>query len=591
MISVKPRLRLPGLTWEWVPVCSEPERRRLTPSPAWPVKRFRLGHLEAQKPVRRCPALRSAEPTRLAGFRNECGRPAPAGGGSVLAVTPPPVVAPPPARREPAVPGPKARTKPGLQRRLRHLLQAPVGVFLNPHGPLTWPGPLYPFQAQGVEALISRPYLLLADDMGLGKTIQVLAAIRLLFAQREVRTVLIVVPASLMNHWESEAGKWAPELSVQRVHGPNRAELWNKVAAINITSYSTCAMDVENARHPGLVKRKWDLVVLDEASKVKNSETKTARATKSLRAERRWALTGTPLENSLSDVFSILQFLDAEQAEEAFQDGFSIGVVRQTLGEIQLRRRKADVLTQLPPKTHQDVYLEPSRDQREALRMAQMAGVAKLRERGPYVDITSILALITRLKQICNHEPGSGSSPKLDDIEEKLEQLVEEGHRALIFSQYICETFGAHFLARRLGRFNPLLFHGHLSQEQRWDAVRRFNEDVRHKVLILSTKAGGHGLNLQTASYVFHFDRWWNPAVEIQAEDRAHRIGQTQAVTVYRYTLSGTIEARIEQIRREKEQLFSAVVDRASISEDQLFTKSDYLRMLGLDDRLNPIDV
>lgn len=588
MISVKPRLRLLGLLREWVPVCAEPERIPVGLLPS-PVRHYRLGHLDSGKPVRWRLYTESTVPVRVVGSADPRRGSRAAVGGARGAVVPPPAGAPTIARPRNRGAARRHPTGTSLHGRLRQVLQSPISVFLAPNGPLSWPGPLYPFQIQGVEALIDRPCLLLADDMGLGKTVQVLAAIRILFHRQEVRHVLIVVPASLMHHWEREAAKWAPELTVQCVHGPGRETMWDRPAAINITSYHTCANDVEDAEHTGLVDRPWDLIVLDEASKIKSLDTKISRATKRLWAERRWALTGTPLENQLGDVYSIVQFLDPYLAHTIYLGGFSVESVHEVLGEIQLRRRKADVLTQLPPKIHHNVYVEPSNEQRNAMLWARMAGIAQLREKKSYVDIPSILALITRLKQICNHEPQSGSSPKLDDIEAKLEELVQQGHRALIFSQFICETFGVRFLAQRLARFNPLFFTGELSLEQRAETVRMFTKDDRHKVMILSTRAGGFGLNLQVASYVFHFDRWWNPAVESQAEDRAHRIGQTQAVTVYRYILSGTIEERIEQILREKEHLFATVVDRTSIPEDKLFSRSDYLRMLGLDEHFNPI--
>ena len=245
--------------------------------------------------------------------------------------------------------------------------------------------------------------------------------------------------------------------------------------------------------------------------------------------------------------------------------------------ELQLRRRKSDVLTELPPKQIIRISLPLLADQRAAYDRAERDGVMQLRAKGGEVRIQHVLELILRLKQLCNFTPASGSSAKVLDIRERLEVLGEEGHRALVFSQFTDETFGVRALARELSEFDPLVFTGDLSGSERDRVVQRFKTEPRHRALVLSLRAGGVGLNLQEASYVFHLDRWWNPAVERQADDRSHRMGQQHPVTVFTYTCEQTIEQRIDEILSAKQALFDELIDDVSIdlgsqhNADELF--------------------
>jgi SNF2 family DNA or RNA helicase len=251
--------------------------------------------------------------------------------------------------------------------------------------------------------------------------------------------------------------------------------------------------------------------------------------------------------------------------------------------ELQLRRRKCDVLTELPPKVVVDVDVELTAEQRRAYDRAEQQGVVRLRALGRDVRVANVLELITRLKQICNVGPTSGGSTKLDDLERRLEVLAAEGHRALVFSQYTGPD-GVGAVEQRLQRFRPLVYTGALSLEERDDVLRRFRTDRRHRLLVLSLRAGGQGLDLQEASYVFHFDRWWNPAVERQAEDRSHRMGQRLPVTVYSYRCVDTIEQRIDEILRAKQALFDDVVDGVCLDVSRLLSRRDLLGLFGLDD-------
>ena len=317
----------------------------------------------------------------------------------------------------------------------------------------------------------------------------------------------------------------------------------------------------------------WDVVVLDEAQRIKNRERRVSSLCKRLRRARSWALTGTPLENRLDDVASILDFVTGAPAPS---DGPAL---RAALNQYQLRRRKADVLRDLPPKIITDLPLPMTPAQRRAYDRAEQEGIVTLQTMGE-VRIELILSLITRLKQLCNFAP-NGESAKLEDLRRRVDELVADGHQAIIFTQYTGEESGARRIAAGLRRFSPLVFTGELSLDARGEMIERFQHG-EHPIMILSLRAGGQGLNLQRASYVFHFDRWWNPAVEWQAEDRTHRIGQTQPVHIYRYLMADTIEQKIQQVLQRKTDLFTQVVDTASLDLSRLLTKGDLLDLFGL---------
>ena len=472
-----------------------------------------------------------------------------------------------------------------LARRLAVVLQPPLESWLAGRGALDWPHPLHAFQCDGVRALVEREALLLADDMGLGKTVQALAALRILFHQRRAEVGLLVVPAGLISQWQRAAREWAPELRVSTIHGSagERTWQWRVPAHLYLTSFETLRSDFsDNPRSPPR-RRTWDVVVLDEAQKIKNPDADVSRCCKRLPRSRAWALTGTPLENRLEDLASICEFLTPwREGEPLPRIGLGLALLARQ-ATLQLRRKKSDVLRQLPPKTVIDVALELGAAQRESYERAEQDGVVWLRELGADVSITHVLELITRLKQICNFCPVTGESAKLADLAERLDTLAEEGHKALIFSQYADDRFGVRALERALRRFRPIAYTGDLSSAERDRAIIAFSEAEGPRALILSLRAGGFGLNLQQASYVFHFDRWWNPATERQAEDRAHRIGQRAAVNVYRYVCADTIEERIDAVLRRKQALFDHLVDDVSLDLERHLKPREIFGLFGLE--------
>ncbi len=482
--------------------------------------------------------------------------------------------------------GAVGRLQPPLWKRLAYLLQPATDLLLAEAGPVEWPGVLFPYQVDGVKALLSRDALLLADDMGLGKTVEAIAALRILVLQRRVEAGLVVVPAALVGQWRAALATWAPDLRVSTVRGPaaERAWQWLAQAHVYLISYETLREDWAASPQGPARQRTWDVVVLDEAQRIKNRASDISRLCKQLRRRRAWALTGTPLENSLDELGSILEFV-APLGDDRSPPLYPGPGVVERQRTVQLRRRKADVLPQLPPKLTSTIALPLGPAQRASYERAEREGIYELRARGGDLRIENVLELITRLKQFCNADPATGQSAKLADLGERLATLVAEGHRALVFTQFTDALFGARAVATRLAQFRPLLYTGEMDPRQRDDVIRVFKEDPSHAVLVLSLRAGGQGLNLQEASYVFHFDRWWNPAVERQAEDRSHRLGQSYPVHVYAYTCEETIEERIDAVLRRKQRLFHEVVDEVSLDLAAALTGGELLGLLGLGGR------
>ena len=448
---------------------------------------------------------------------------------------------------------------------------------------LEWPGELMPFQQEGVGALLSNDRLLLADDMGLGKTLQAIAAVRILRAQGKIKSCLVAAPASLLDQWRREIEKWSPELSAIIIRGSvaDRSWQWAAEADVTLVSYDTLRSDFGgNAQSP--VRRKvWDVVVADEAQRIKNRND-TSDALKGLQRSRSWALTGTPIENHEEELASILEFVDHDRygQPKRYRPGVEL---QERHRELQLRRKKGEVLDDLPPKQVTKLVIDLHPKQRNSYDKAEKEGIVYLKSLGTEVGVQHVLELITRLKQICNADPQTGDSNKLEDIKGRVEQLTAQGHKALVFSQYTNNTSGVAAAANYLLEFNPLTLTGETPLQERAAVIDRFKTLDEHKVLVISLRAGGLGLNLQEASYVFHLDRWWNPAVERQAEDRTHRIGQTVKVNVIKYSCAGTIEERIDQILERKQDLFDQLVDDVSLNLGAQMSREELFGLFGLE--------
>jgi non-specific serine/threonine protein kinase len=438
---------------------------------------------------------------------------------------------------------------------------------------------LRPYQAVGVRWLHLLAQLglgaCLADDMGLGKTMQVIA---LLLTSRRGSVApphLLVAPASLLGNWTSELARFAPSLRAVVAHpsampaaelGAVRAPDLARVDLV-ITSYGTLA------RAPWLAATRWGLAILDEAQAIKNPGTKQARAVKALEARARVALTGTPVENRLGDLWSIFDFLNPGLLGGAKDftrytrhlDARGYGPLRELIRPYVLRRLKTDrtVIADLPDKTELTAYCALSRRQAALYQQAVDDLAAKLRASDGIERRGAVLASLLRLKQICNHpsqwlgdgdwrEPDSG---KLQRVRELAEVIAAKQEKLLVFTQFreTCEPLAA-FLAGVFGR-PGLVLHGNTAVKDRSALVRRFQDDEAVGFFVLSLKAGGTGLNLTAASHVLHFDRWWNPAVEDQATDRAFRIGQRRNVLVHKLVCRGTVEEKIDALIADKRAL------------------------------------
>jgi len=385
-----------------------------------------------------------------------------------------------------------------------------------------------------------------------------------------------VCPKPLVSNWQREFGLWAPEVPVMTVEGDQarRAWLWQLPdVPVRIANYELLCRDrglVEGCDAEGGPPVQFDLVVLDESQRIKNRGSTTSHVVRAIQRQRSWALTGTPVENSPEDLVGIFEFL----APGFLSPDMKPRRMGRTASDYVLRRTKDQVLSDLPPKLFRDADLELTPEQRESYRLAEDEGVVRLAEMGELATIQHVFELVLRLKQICNFDPASGASAKLERLEADMEEVAGSGRKAILFSQWVSTL---ERLSERLQRFGPLQYHGKIPSKQRDGIIRRFREDADSHLLLMSYGAGGVGLNLQFAHYVFLFDRWWNPAVEDQAINRAHRIGVDGPVTVTRFLVLDTIEERIDRVLQEKRELFEMIFSGAEghrklgLTQDELF--------------------
>jgi hypothetical protein len=458
------------------------------------------------------------------------------------------------------------------------ILMPPPGPSLD--SPLWFPEgfTLFDFQRKGIKFLAEQPCALLGDEMGLGKSIQAIVATRLLFRSGKISSALVVCPKSLLTDWEEKFWNWARELACMKVdcRSDCRERAWSADPAphIRIVSYDILTSDIEAA---GV--QSFDLCILDEAQRIKSPSTAASNACKKIRAERRWVLTGTPLENKLEDLISIFEFIKPGLLRQVDARRGNSYVKSKVAGFI-LRRRKSEHAHELdlPEKQHYVRWLDLLPRQRDAYNRAKQEGIVQLTEKGDSVTVTHVLALITKLKQTCNYDSASKESCKLDFILEKLRVLEDEApdEKVLIFSQYPEKTIP--YICEAIRDWSPLVYDGSLSQKQRDKVLKNFQEDNSHRILLISLKAGRLGLTMHRANHVYHYDLWWNPATASQAEDRAHRIGQKKTVFVTSFLVGNTIEQRIHDILQRKKQLFSEVIDdltdldiESKLGEEELF--------------------
>jgi SNF2 family DNA or RNA helicase len=440
-----------------------------------------------------------------------------------------------------------------LEDRLYFLLQPPLEQIFASET-LDFPFKPFKYQFDGVAFLYPRHQAVIADEMGLGKTMQTIVAMRLLAQQGHLRRILLVCPKPLVTNWQREFALWAPELPVTVIEGKQSRREWlwrNAKEGVLLANYETLVRDREAVvAQP----EPFDLAVTDESQRIKNRSSTTNEVVCSIPRRRSWALTGTPIENSADDLVGIFDFV----SPGCLQPQMKIANIRKSVSDYIIRRTKDQVLTELPPKLFRDAEIELTPEQQLAYEMAEKEGVIHLNELEEALTIQHVFELVIRLKQICNFDPVTGASAKFDRLAADLEECVASGRKAIVFSQWVSTI---ELLRERLKDFGPVEYHGRIPSNRRDEMIKTFKEDPSKHLILMSYGAGSVGLNLQFAGYVFLFDRWWNPAVEDQAINRAHRIGATGPVTVTRFLATGTIEERINRVLEEKRELFNAVFD------------------------------
>jgi len=447
--------------------------------------------------------------------------------------------------------------------------------------PLDLKGELRPYQKTGLKWLwtnISKGFgACMADDMGLGKTIQVISLILKMKEENKLdKPVLVICPTTLMGNWIKEIQMFAPSLDATVYHGTER-QLDLKHDVI-LTTYAIMRIDVEE-----LKKHTWGMIIVDEAQNIKNPDTAQTLAIKMLKSDVKIAMTGTPVENRLTELWSIFDFINHGYlgSLREFQKSYAIPIERfkensraaklkMSVSPFVLRRLKTDkhVITDLPEKMVINDYCYLSKPQAVLYEktlnemMEKISGFSGINRRG------NIFKLITALKQICNHpyqflkggEMNREQSGKMDKCISTVQSILDNGEKTLIFTQY--KEMGD-ILCRIIAdecNTNPLFFHGSLTVPQREDLINRFQNNDDEKIMILSLKAGGTGLNLTSATNVIHYDLWWNPAVEDQATDRTYRIGQDKNVMVHRMITLGTFEEKIDEMLKSKKELADLAV-------------------------------
>ncbi|MEW6128657.1 MAG: SNF2-related protein [Acidobacteriota bacterium] len=497
---------------------------------------------------------------------------------------------------------------------------------------------LRPYQKTGISFLVENQSALLADEMGTGKTVMSAVALRLLFRLGKVSKALIICPVNILRVWQDHLLDWASELELTVVRGSKETRKldWQYPAHVYLTTYETVASDfltvvkkkdsfncpkcgkrlffkekitvqsdsfpqfecpscktildnipLKNSLVDSDIFTRFDIVIIDEAQYIKNSNSDRSRAVKLVKPKFRWALTGTPVENKLDDLVSIFEFVKPNYLRK---EGLTPSLATKYIKPYFLRRLKEDVLKELPPKIKQDIWLELDESQKVEYQEALRGGVSELESLGDKVSKVHVFKLLTQLKQICNFAKDRNTSSKTKALIELVEEIKDNGQKLLVFSQYV--DYGISKLETLLKPFGVAVLKGGLSDQAKRIAIDKFKSDSEITVFLSTIKTGGVGLTLTEASYVIHFDHWWNPALMWQAEDRVHRHGKEhwvdkegkkQGVNIYSFWMQETIEERIHEKLREKGLLFDEVVN--GLSEEiinEMISTDEWLDMLGV---------
>ena len=441
---------------------------------------------------------------------------------------------------------------------------------------------------------------ILADDMGLGKTLQVLSTIQYLKdkGHLEKEKVLVVAPTSLLTNWQAEINRFTPDLTSYIFHGTGR-RFTKKKYDIYLTSYGVIRSDIEKFK-----KQKWFLTVIDEAQNIKNPNTKQTKAIKSIKSKHRIAMSGTPVENRLSEYWSIFDFTNKGYLTslKKFRKNYIVPIEKEknqeTLNNFKqitepfiMRRLKSDknIIKDLPDKIVNDIYCNLTKEQVALYKETLDSSIREVEENEGIKRKGLVLKLINSLKQICNHpsqftktqKADIYESGKLEVLMNTLENIIQSGEKVLIFTQYVQMGEIIQKLIEEKFSQEVLFLHGSLTRKKRDEMIDKFQRKPQNKIFIISLKAGGTGLNLTAAQNVIHYDLWWNPAVENQATDRAYRIGQKENVMVYRFITKGTFEEKINKMIHDKEELAKLTVGNGETFITEMNTE-DLKNMLKL---------
>ena len=371
-------------------------------------------------------------------------------------------------------------------------------------------------------------------------------------------------------NWTRELKLWAPDLPVEVICGntEERKVSWNvSNTPVKLVNYELLTRDVIE----GVAGNNfYDLMVIDEAQRIKTKESKTAQAVCSVQRDRSWAMTGTPIENRHDDLIHIFEFVDPGRVPKDTPPKMLASLTSESI----IRRTKEEAAPDMPAKIIQDVFLDLTPAQRQAYDLAENEGVVHLNKLGDTATVQHVFELVMRLKQICNFDPRTGASSKAEQLLADMEEVQATNSKAIVFSQWVKPL---EELASQLKAYNPLMYHGKIPSQQRQGILDKFKKDPDAHVILMSYGTGSVGLNLQFTNYVFLFDRWWNPAIEDQAINRAHRLGQKSTVFVKRFISQKTIEERIAEVLDAKRKLFADIIDNSGLpsslglNEEEIF--------------------
>lgn len=480
-------------------------------------------------------------------------------------------------------PVPKTRTKVkppsnalSIKDKLFYLLQPPIETWLAGQE-LLMPFEPFRYQYEGVAWLFGRQAGLLADEMGLGKTMQTIVTIRMLLRSGQVKRVLIVCPKPLIPNWQRELALWAEEIPVAVVEGKTakREVMWSSPQIpVLLCNYEVMARDLRDI--PEEMMPRFDLVVLDEAQRIKNKDSTTAQVARSIPRRRSYLLTGTPIENRPEELVSLFEFLEL-LPKNADPD---LKQLRKLSEGYILRRTKDLAQPDMPPRLDNNAVIDLAPSQRAAYDFAEKEGVVRLDDLGDEITVQHVFELVLRLKQIANYDPVTGESSKLERLVADMEEIAASGGKAILFSQW---TKTLDWIEERTRQFGCMVYHGGVPHKKRQPILDQFKEDPSKHLILMSYGTGAVGLNLQFCGYVFLFDRWWNPAIEDQAVNRAHRVGVKSKVIVNKFICQDTVEERIDRVLNEKRAIFEAVLgDGDALDDDLTLSAKDIFGLFDL---------